>query len=82
MGTRRMAIVLRLLGIGWFVALSISGLGYAGYWLDDLFDLGPVLTLLGLGTGITVALVGMFRMLTILFNDSTTSGPPSHQGKG
>ncbi|MCL0100003.1 AtpZ/AtpI family protein [Dehalococcoidia bacterium] len=82
MGTRRMAIVLRLLGIGWFVALSISGLGYAGYWLDNLLDLGPVLTLLGLGAGITVALIGMFRMLTVLFNNSTTSGPPSHQGKG
>ena len=81
MGTRRTGVVLRLLGIGWFVALSISGLGYAGYWLDNRFDLGPVLTLLGLGTGVTIALTGMFRMLTALFNDSTTNAPPGRLGK-
>ena len=80
MGTRRTRIVLRLLGVGWFVALSISGLGYAGYWLDNRFDLGPVLTLLGLGTGVTIALIGMFRMLTTLFDDSTTNSTPGRRG--
>ena len=78
MGTRRMGVVLRLLGIGWFVALSISGLGYAGYWFDDRFGLSPTLTLLGLGAGVTIALIGMFRMLTAL---SATNAPPGRRGK-
>ena len=76
-----MRVVLRLLGIGWFVALSISGLGYAGYWLDGRLGLSPVLTLLGLGAGVTIALIGMFRMLAALFIDSTTGSPPNDQGR-
>ena len=82
MGTRGMRIVLRLLGIGWFVALSIAGLGYAGYWFDGRLDLSPLLTLLGLGAGVAIALIGMFRMLAALFTDSTTSSPPDDQGRG
>lgn len=82
MGTRRMRVVLRLLGIGWFVALSIAGLGYAGYWFDGQFGLSPILTLLGLGAGVVIALAGMVLMLAALFTDSTTNSPPNHQGRG
>ena len=63
MGARGLQTVLRLLGIGWYVALLIVGFGYGGYLLDGWLDTGPALTLAGLGIGVTVALVGMYRML-------------------
>ena len=35
MNSSRTAIVLRLLGIGWYVAISISGGAVGGFWLDN-----------------------------------------------
>ena len=69
MGRHGMQTALRLLGIGWYVALSIAGLGYGGFWLDRQWETSPLLTLLGLGLGIAVALIGMFRMIMALFDD-------------
>ena len=60
---RKMALALRLLGIGWFVALCIGGGGVGGYLLDQRLGLSPVMTLLGIGAGITLAVAGMVRML-------------------
>ena len=59
----RMGTILRLLGIGWYVALSILGGGFGGYQLDRWLDLEPVFTLIGLAIGIAVAVIGMYRML-------------------
>ena len=50
---------LRLLGIGWYVALCIAGGAIGGWWLDQRLELSPVLTLTGLGLGIAIAVVGM-----------------------
>ena len=58
-----MGSVLRLLGIGWYVALCILGGGFGGLWLDNRLDLSPVFTLLGLALGIGLAVIGMYRML-------------------
>jgi hypothetical protein len=63
MNGSRIQVVLQLLGIGWYVAICIGGGAFGGRWLDRQTDLSPVFTLLGLGLGIAVALVGMFRML-------------------
>ena len=63
MNARRLGTVLRLLGIGWYVALCIGGGAFGGLWLDRRLDLNPILTLLGLGVGIAFAVVGMYRML-------------------
>lgn len=60
---RRLELVLRLLGIGWFVGMCIAGGGVGGYVLDRQLGLNPLLTLLGIGAGITVAVFGMYRML-------------------
>lgn len=54
---------LRLIGIGWFVGLSIVLPLFLGLWLDDTFDTRPILTFVGLGLGILIAFVGLFRML-------------------
>ncbi len=63
MGTSRLGTVLRLVGIGWFVALCIGGGAFAGLWLDRRLGMEPLFTLLGLFAGLAVAAVGMYRML-------------------
>ena len=74
MGGRGFYTVLRLLGVGWYVALLIAGFTYAGYWLDQWLDLRPVLTITGLGLGVAIALVGMYRMLLAAFSVSSKLG--------
>ena len=71
MNAERLALVLRLTGIGWYVAVCIGGGALGGWWLDGRIGLSPVFTLLGLGLGIAVALVGMMRMLLAIFTADT-----------
>ena len=70
---RGMGTVVRLLGIGWYVALSIVGGGFGGLWLDRWLDLSPLFTLLGLGAGIMVAGIGMYRMLIAVLSNAPDS---------
>ena len=63
MNPTKTTIILRLVGIGWYVAICIAGGGLGGLWLDNKLGLSPIFTLLGLGLGIAVAVVGMYRML-------------------
>ena len=74
-----MGSVFRLVGIGWYVALSILGGGLGGHWLDSRLDLSPLFTLLGLGLGLAVAFFGMINMLMAVLAetpDSTDEGKP------
>ena len=63
MNTSGKGTVLRLVGIGWYVAICITGGVIGGFLLDELLDISPVLTLLGLGLGLALAIFGMYRML-------------------
>ncbi len=60
---QKLALVLRLLGIGWFVAMCIGGGAAGGLFLDRQLDSSPLITLVGIFAGIAVAVIGMFRML-------------------
>ena len=60
---QKLALVLRLLGIGWYVALCIGGGAGLGLLLDGRLGVSPLLTLAGLFLGIGVAVIGMYRML-------------------
>ena len=73
MNSRGMNTVLRLVGIGWYVGLCIGGGAFGGLWLDRRFDLSTICTLLGLGAGIIIALVGMFRMLMSVLSATAES---------
>ncbi len=54
---------LRLVGIGWYVALCITAGVVGGVWLDGKFDSSPFLTLAGLFAGLVIAFFGGYRML-------------------
>ena len=58
---------LRLLGIGWYVALCIVGGGLGGVWLDGRLGFDqPVCSAIGLLAGVGLAVFGMYRMLMAL----------------
>jgi len=64
-----MRTVLRLTGIGWYVALCLLGGALGGIWLDGRLGSKPMLTLLGLGAGLIVAGIGMYRMLMAVISE-------------
>ena len=66
-----MGTVLKFLGIGWFVALCLVGGTMAGLWLDDFFGLSPVITIIGLIAGLTMAGIGTYRMLMSILTESS-----------
>lgn len=53
----------RLVGIGWFVAVSIVGLMLFGLWLDKKLNTVPWLSLTGATLGTFVAMYGVYRLL-------------------
>ncbi len=59
---RRWQAALRLVGVGWYVGLSILGGVLAGLWLDSKFGTKPLFVILGLVLGIIVAFYGVYRM--------------------
>ncbi len=71
-----MRTILWMVGVGWYVAVTILVGVVGGLWLDGRFSSSPLFTLLGLGLGIAAALYGMFRMLTsIMSSDANGAGP-------
>lgn len=53
----------RLIGIGWFVALSIIVFTLGGLWLDNKLNTKPWLTLTGATLGTFVAMYGVYRLV-------------------
>jgi len=68
-GMRRWQAALRLIGVGWYVGLSILGGVLAGLWLDSKFSTKPLFVILGLILGIIVAFYGVYRMLLFLIRN-------------
>ena len=65
-----MGTALRLLGIGWFVALCLLGGVLGGLWLDNRLETSPLMTMIGLGGGLAVAGIGTYRMLMAVVSQS------------
>ena len=64
-----LGLAMRLLGLGWYVALSIVlGVG-GGLWLDGRLDVRPLFTLLGLALGLAVAIYGTYKLVQPLLNN-------------
>jgi len=70
---RAMGTVLRLIGIGWYVAVCIGGGATVGVWLGDKFQSSLFFTLLGLAVGIGLAILGMYRMLVAVLTNTSDS---------
>jgi hypothetical protein len=71
-----MRTVLRLVGVGWYVAICLLGGSLGGVWLDNRAGSSPLFILLGLGAGLAVAAFGTYRMLAaVLSEDSGYEGP-------
>jgi len=60
---------LRLIGVGFFIGGCILGGVLAGRWLDSRFNTEPILVIVGLLLGITVAFYGVYRMLLPLISN-------------
>ena len=74
---RRWALVLRLVGIGWYIGISIFLGVVGGLWLDSRFRSGPLFTLLGLFFGLVLAFYGTYRAVAALQNGTNGEGKSS-----
>ncbi len=59
----------RLIGIGWYIGISIVGGIWGGIWLDRKLDTLLIFTLVGLFLGLGVAFLGTYRMISPLIRE-------------
>ncbi len=70
----RWAAALRLVGVGFFIGISIVLGVVVGLWLDSKLDTRPILVIAGLLLGIVVAFYGVYRMLLPLMGNKREKG--------
>ena len=63
MSRRGFVLAVRLLGLGWYVALSIILGAFGGHWLDGRLGTDGVFILVGVSLGTIVALYGVYRLV-------------------
>lgn len=66
---RRWQAALNLIGVGWFVGVSLLLGVLGGLWLDSEFGSKPLFVIVGLILGIIVATYGVYRMLLPLIRN-------------
>ena len=71
MGRGSLAIVLQMVGVGWYVAVCIVGGLGVGLWLDRKLDMVPVFTLAGILLGTVVAFYGVYKLVLPLMTNSS-----------
>ena len=69
MHTSGLGLALRLLGLGWYIALCIILGAAGGVWLDKRLDVLPLFTLLGVILGSGLAFYGVYKMIVPLVGD-------------
>jgi len=65
----RWQAALRLIGVGWFIGISILLGVLAGLWLDGKFNTKPLFVIVGLILGVVIAFYGVYRMLLPLLSN-------------
>lgn len=68
----RLPSAVRLLGIGWYFAMSIVGGIGCGLLLDSWLETRPLFTLLGLFLGLGLALFGGYVLLMQVMREEKT----------
>jgi uncharacterized membrane protein YfcA len=74
---KRWEDVLRLVGIGWYIAVCILLGTLGGRWLGQKLDgksYEVLFTLLGLFLGLIVAFLGVYRMLRLVAQNNHDNG--------
>lgn len=66
MGRRGVALALRLMGLGWYIAVSIILGLVGGVWLDSRLGTRVLFTILGIIAGSGVAFYGVYKMIVPL----------------
>ena len=61
-------------GIGSYLATTIVGLTLIGRWLDGRFDTAPLLTMVFLALGLLAGLIGAYRQLQVVLEQSRQRG--------
>ncbi|HSW57109.1 MAG TPA: AtpZ/AtpI family protein [Dehalococcoidales bacterium] len=71
----------RILGLSFFIGISIFGGIVGGLWLDRKLDTQPVFILLGLALGLIVAFGGFYRVvISLLKNNQNNKNKPQRRG--
>ncbi len=65
---------MRLVGVGFFIGISILLGVIIGQWLDTKFNTEPALMITGLFVGLVFAFYGVYRMLLPLIRDKNNRG--------
>ena len=68
-GMSRWQAALRLIGVGWYIGVSILLGVLAGVWLDSKFATKPFFVIIGLILGVIVAFYGVYQMLLPLIKN-------------
>jgi F0F1-type ATP synthase assembly protein I len=67
-------------GIGSYLATTIVGLTLIGRWLDGRFETDPLLTMVFLVLGLLVGLIGAYRQLQVVLEQSRRRGHEDRTG--
>jgi ATP synthase protein I len=59
---QRWRAALSVLGVGWYIVISIVLGLLGGLWVDGKFDTKPLFTIVGLIIGIVAAVYGVYQM--------------------
>ena len=73
--------VLSLFGMGFYIAIAIVLGIWGGNWLDEKFDTGPLLLIIGLILGIAVAVLGAYNMMKPFINNANKPDENSKKDK-
>ncbi|MFQ5860172.1 MAG: AtpZ/AtpI family protein [Dehalococcoidia bacterium] len=74
-------LALRLMGLGWYIALAILAGTLGGLWLDGVLNTRPWFTLLGVLVGSVVAFYGVYRMVVPLLGQQRPGDEESNGGE-
>ena len=65
-----LAVVLQLVGVGWYIAICIVGGLLVGLWIDGKLGALPIFSLTGIILGTVIAFYGMYKMVVPLLNNN------------
>ena len=73
-GMSRWGAALRLIGVGFYIGVSIVLGVVVGLWLDSRLNTEPILVIVGLILGVVVAFYGVYRILLPLISNKRDKG--------